>query len=66
MNYLYLSCWPAGGVPENSQTLQVVTIALGYYPKLNCKTLLLKTPHTWLIGSREIKLVPIASFISTS
>lgn len=30
MNCLYLSCWLAGGIPENSQTLQVVTIALRY------------------------------------
>lgn len=41
------------GVPQISQTLQDIVIALGFSSELDVKTLFMKTPH------EEIKLVPI-------
>ena len=41
-----------GHIPP--QTLQAITITLSYPPTLDGKILLLKTPHTRILGHREI------------
>ena len=55
MGYLISSCWPMG-VSLNifAQTLQAITIALGYPPEF--KTLLLKKSHTYITEHGEANL----------
>lgn len=54
IGYLFLSYWSIGS--HRPQTLQTIAI-VPYTLELDGKSLLLKTPHTWVIVLEESKLV---------
>ena len=65
MGYLFSSHSSVGFYRAPLQTLDPIAIALGYMAKTYGKTLLLKTPHTRVIGLGENKLVLILKLFST-
>lgn len=55
MGYLFRRYWPVGS--DGPQNITAITNTFGYSPELDGKILLMKTPHTWVIGYGDIKLV---------
>lgn len=50
---------------QPASQIQTITIVLGHLLDLDVKILLLKTPHTLVTGSREIKLILTRKFLLT-
>lgn len=65
MGYLFSSHSSVGFYRVLLQTLDPIAIALGYMEETYEKTLLLKTPHTKVIGLKENKLELILKLFST-